>query len=338
MSFCKRIIVISFLLLIILNRLDAQQDAPKQLRFMFYNVENFFDTEDDSLTDDNSFLPDGVMRWNHTRYEKKLNSLYKTVIAAGEWEPPAAAAFCEIESRKILEDLIYGTYLSKFGYRIIHEDSPDRRGIDVCLIYNKELKVLYYKYWVPEITDFKSRTVLYAKLMAGGDTMHLIVNHWPSRRGGVLANEDNRIRIASMIRGKADSIMGSDKNAARIVFMGDFNCTPDDPVIRTLISSSDKEKILVNLSDSLKGNHSGTYRYQGTWEMIDQVIVSKALLYSEKGINTNAGMLKIMQSDFLLQKDPKYPGVSPFSTYRGYRYQGGFSDHLPVLLDLKVRE
>ncbi len=109
----------------------SQDVISQSEKIMFYNVENFFDTYNDSLTDDNDFLPDGLMRWNLTRYNKKINSLFKTIIAAGEWDPPALIGFCEIENRKVLEDLIFSTYLSKLNYSFIHEESPDRRGIDV---------------------------------------------------------------------------------------------------------------------------------------------------------------------------------------------------------------
>jgi hypothetical protein len=319
----------------------SQNGASQNERVMFYNVENLFDTYDDSLTADNDFLPDGLMRWNLARYNKKINSLFKTIIAAGEWDPPALVGFCEIENRKVLEDLIYGTNLSKFNYSIIHEDSPDRRGIDVCLIYRKKLAdLVLYKYWIPEElknNDFNSRSVLYIKMVISSDTIHLIVNHWPSRRGGVLAGEDKRLQISAMVKEKVDSILKSNTRGARIILLGDFNCTPEDQLIRDLIYSPASERILINLSDSIKENGRGTYRYMGRWEMIDQVIVSKGLLECEKGLYTDPNSLKIFRPDFLLKKDSKYPGFSPFSTYNGYRYQGGFSDHLPVILDLKVR-
>jgi exonuclease III len=308
---------------------------------MSYNVENLFDIYNDTIKDDDDFLPGGLMRWNFTRYNKKINSLYKTIVAAGEWNPPAVVAFCEVENRKVLEDLVYGTWLSKYGYRIIHEESPDLRGIDVCLIYRKDCAdIIDYRYWVPsEIKrdDFTTRSVLYAKLVISKDTVHLIVNHWPSRRGGVLAGEDLRMKIAAMVRDKADSIMERDSGGARIIIMGDFNCAPDDHVIKTLIISSDSCNSLVNLSERLAGDGLGTYRYKGTWEMIDQVIVSDRLLNCNKGLYTDVKMLSIFKPDFLLRRDPGYPGFIPLSTYRGYRYQGGFSDHLPVILDLKVR-
>jgi endonuclease/exonuclease/phosphatase family metal-dependent hydrolase len=309
---------------------------------MFYNTENFFDTFDDSVTDDNDFLPSGLMRWNLSRYNKKVNSLYKTIIAAGEWDPPGVICLCEIENRHVLEDLIFKTYLSKFQYGIVHEDSPDRRGIDVCMIYRKKLAdIISYTYWKPEDLKnekYKSRSVLYVRMSIGSDTLHLIVNHWPSRRGGVLAGEDYRLRIAKMIRQKVDSIFDYNPYGARIILLGDFNCTPEDPIIESLVFSSDTKRSLINLSGSLEEKIPGSYRYMGRWEMIDQVIVSKVLLESKVGLFTELKLLNVFKPDFLMKKDPKYPGTSPFSTYKGYRYQGGFSDHLPVILDLKIRE
>jgi exonuclease III len=327
--------------ILLLNSGYSQDVRIQTVRFMFYNVENLFDIYDDTLKEDEAFLPGGLMRWNSTRYYKKINSLFKTIVAAGEWNPPTVVAFCEVENRKVLEDLVYGTYLSKYNYRIIHEESPDIRGIDVCLIYRKNYAdIIEYRYWIPseiKSKEFTSRSILYAKLVIYTDTVHLIVNHWPSRRGGVLAGDDLRMKISAMVREKADSIMKSSSSGARIIIMGDFNSTPDDQEIKSLITSSESGITLVNLSETLAASAHGTYRYMGIWEMIDQVIVSEGLLKSKKGLYTDVQMLSIFKPDFLLRKDPKYPGFSPLSTYRGYRYQGGFSDHLPVLLDLMFR-
>jgi hypothetical protein len=319
----------------------SQGELPQPVKVMFYNVENLFDIYNDSLTDDNDFLPEGVMRWNLKRYQKKINSLYKTIIAAGEWEPPAIVAFCEIENRKVLEDLVFGTYLSKYGYSIIHEDSPDRRGIDVCLIFRKKIaKIIDYDYWIPKDINgqgFNSRSVLYTKLAVRTDTINLIVNHWPSRRGGVLAGENYRHLVASMVRAKVDSIIKRDQSGARVIILGDFNCTPDDQVLKYLICPGDTSIPLINLSENMEFKDPGTYRFQGIWEMIDQVIVSGRLISSPVGLYTDRAFLKIFKPDFLMKKDPKYPGLSPFPTYRGYSYQGGFSDHLPVLLELRMK-
>ena len=312
------------------------------VRLMFYNTENLFDTADDTLKDDDEFLPGGLMRWNRTRYTKKINSVYKTIIAAGEWNPPAIVGLCEIENRKVLEDLVYGTTLTNFGYGIIHEESPDPRGIDVCMIFRKDLvRVIDYRSWIPpgvRKDEFHSRSVLYVKCSILDDTIHLIINHWPSRRGGVLAGEPLREEISLMVRDAVDSLYNVSKGELKAIIFGDFNCSPDDPVIASLIKPDGAgDYKLVNLADQHIKGHAGTYRYMGAWEMLDQVIVSDRLLKSTRGLFTDIKDFRIFNPDFLLRNDSKYPGMTTFSTYRGYRYQGGFSDHLPVLLDLGIR-
>jgi hypothetical protein len=335
------LVAAGLVLLTFINRGSSQDAKMHHVRLMFYNVENLFDFTHDSLKNDNDFLPGGIMKWNYTRYRKKITSLYKTIVSAGLDDPPEIVAMCEVENRKVLNDLVYRTYLSKFNYRIIHEESPDQRGIDVCLIYRGDsLKMTGYKYWIPpgiRKEDYNTRSVLYASFTYRGDTLHLIINHWPSRRGGVLAGEELRGEISGMIAEKADSISRISSGAVKIIIAGDFNCTPDDNEIKVLVSQSNRDYHFINLSEKMAAKGQGTYRYQGTWEMIDQVIVSNCLLICKKGLVTNSDMLTIFRPDFLLKKDPKYPGYSPLSTYRGYRYQGGFSDHLPVLLDLGFR-
>jgi len=311
----------------------SQDALVPPVRLMFYNVENLFDTFNDSIADDDEFLPGGLRRWTYRRYSAKVQSVYKTIVAAGEWEPPALIALCEVENRKVLEDLVYGTGISRYDYGIIHEDSPDPRGIDVCLIYRKDkMKVIENRYLIPHCMksgEFLTRSVLYAECLVEEDTVYLLVNHWPSRRGGVLAGEELRKTIAEMVKNTVDSISLRSGIMSKIIIMGDFNCTPDDNVAALLTGRYASGIKMVNISASaLPGN--GTYRYQGTWEMIDQVIISESL------IDKNA-RFSIFQPDFLLRYDGKYPGPAPFSTFSGYRYKGGFSDHLPVLLDLSLR-
>ncbi len=331
----------TFSLLLLINiESYSQEISSPPVRLMFYNVENLFDTSNDTLTGDDEFLPGGLRRWNSKRYYNKINSVFKTIVAAGEWYPPAIVGLCEIENRKVLEDLVYGTNLLRFHYGIVHEDSPDPRGIDVCLIYLKDLvTIISFRYLIPAdsgLLKFSSRSVLYSKCLINDDTIHLFVNHWPSRRGGVLAGEDQRIRIAGLIRNKIDSIASISDGYAKIIIMGDFNSTPDDNTINLLTGKYDSGSVMVNLAGSLVSG-TGSYRYMGTWEMIDQVMVSGALLSATGSLYTGPEMFRIFRPPFLLKSDPVYPGLSPFSTYRGYRYQGGFSDHLPVLIDLKIR-
>ncbi len=318
--------------------LFSQESGPDNVRLMFYNTENLFDTVDDTLKDDDEFLPEGSRRWNLKRYYSKINALYKTIVAAGGWKPPAVIAMCEIEKRSVLEDLVYGTFLMKYNYGIIHEESPDPRGIDVCMIYDRNvISLIDYCYWIPgndNGVEFSSRSILYARLLVRNDTLHLIVNHWPSRRGGVLAGEGTRLGLAKLIMEKADSINRQSHSEAKIIIMGDFNCTPGDQELSPFTSPADTLSVFVNFSAKPAERGEGTYRYMGTWEMIDQVFVSRSLIKSSNGITGDETGFKVFKPDFLLKRDPVYPGFSPFATYRGYKYQAGFSDHLPVLLDL----
>jgi len=329
------------LLFIILHDLFSQSREPSSIRMMFYNVENFFDIYDDSLRDDNDLLPQGLMRWNYKRYKQKVISIYKVITAAGEWSPPAVIGFCEVEKRSVLEDLIADTYLSKYDYGIVHEDSPDRRGIDVCLIYRKDLvNLLDYHYLLPKDPigkESRTRSVLYSIWLISDDTIHLFLNHWPSRRGGVLAGEATRKSISQMLKDKVESLMEGTKGQAKIIVAGDFNCSPEDQEISNLLGKNPDSPGLINLSEHYSEKGEGSYRYMGTWEMLDQVMVSEWLINCDRGINTSEELFRIFNPGFLLRKDQKFPGVSPFSTYLGFRYQGGYSDHLPVLLDLRIK-
>jgi len=319
----------------------CQDKDLTQNRFMFYNVENLFDTEDDTLTDDEEFLPGGSKGWTGSRFKRKIESLYKTIMAAGEWDPPVIVAFCEVENRSVLETLVYRTGLSKFGYRIIHEDSPDRRGIDVCLIYRTDrINMINFAYWIPGNTDragFRSRSVLYCRFSIGNDTIHLLMNHWPSRRGGILAARNLREKIARMVKQKADSLFQTN-SGSKIIIAGDFNSVPGDPEMKVLTDRKNRNCTLINLSDDPSIGYKGTYKYKGAWQMIDQVLVSENILSSLNGIYADSASFKIFSTSFLLVPDEKYTGLKPFSTYAGYIYMGGFSDHLPVLLDLRLRK
>jgi hypothetical protein len=333
------------LLSIFLNKANSQQKEVNSVRIMFYNVENLFDIYNDSAKNDEEFLPEGSRRWNSSRYFKKINSVFRTIAAAGGWSPPEIIGFAEIENRKVLEDLIYNTYLSKYNYGIVHEDSPDSRGIDVGLIYRNDIiNIINYCSMIPKgynKENYDTRSVLYLKCSILGDTIHIIVNHWPSRLGGVLANESLKKDIAIMVRELGDSIALNSSGKAKIIVMGDFNCTWADSEMSILTDSTFDYGIgnsrFINLTTEEARNGLGSYRYQGMWELIDQVIVSDYLMNCENGLYTDEKYFSIFNSGFLLKRDPKYPGMTPFSTFSGYRYQGGYSDHLPVLLELRAR-
>jgi hypothetical protein len=341
-----RVSGILVLLILLCAETFSQEAFNSPVTIMFYNTGNFFHPSDDPLTDDDEFTPDGVMRWTESRYRKKISAVYRAIVAAGGWSPPSVVAFCEVESRKVLDDLIYDTYLSKYNYSVIHRDSPDRRGIDVCLIYRKDiLDVLSYSWHYLKDTaavDYPTREILYARFKTGDDTLHVIVNHWPSRRGGVLAAAGLRDDIMKTVRVLADSISCAHRGRAKIIITGDFNAVAGDRVMQDLVKGVglggvDYSPRLVNLSDGTTQDVAGTYRYRGLWETIDQFIVSGWILECESGLAADSDSFTVVSQDFLLEKDPLYPGVSPFATYRGYSYQGGYSDHLPVMLEMTVR-
>ncbi len=217
------------------QNLQNSGNTENRDRIMFYNVENLFDIYNDSLTNDDEFTPEGERRWNNYRFYKKLNNLSKVIISIGEWDPPAVVGLCEIENRFVLNKLIYETPLKNFDYKIIHSESPDRRGIDVALLYRKSKfePLFYYPVRInfPGDTLSKTRDILYVKgVFSGIDTAHLFINHWPSRYGGYEDSKTKRLFVASVLRNKIDSIFFTEMNPG-IIIMGDFNDEPWDESI-----------------------------------------------------------------------------------------------------------
>ncbi len=315
---------------------------------MFYNVENLFDTFDDSLKNDEEFLPEGDRFWNNYKYYSKLNNIYKVIIAIGGWNPPAIIGLCEIENRKVVKDLVNNTPLVKFEYQIIHKESPDRRGIDVGLIYRKELfQPLYYEAIpvnFPDNPESKTRDILYVKGIAkNSDTLNVFINHWPSRWGGQLESEDRRLFVASVLKAKVDSIFKLNPQS-NIIITGDFNDYPDNKSINKVLNASqDYDQItdnqLYNLSSFLyKSKNIGTYKYQGDWDVLDQFIVSGNILDKKNKIFTSLDDVYIFNADFLLEPDEGYFGYKPNRTFIGYKYNGGYSDHLPTYLILNFNK
>ncbi|MBT6836711.1 MAG: hypothetical protein HOA61_11765, partial [Bacteroidetes bacterium] len=228
----------------LLNNSDNQEkygNSEQSLHIMFYNVENLFDTLDDPRTNDNDFLPNGSYNWHSYRYYDKLNKIAKVVLATGGWDDIDLIGLCEIENRKVLDDLVFHTPLKSNKYEIIHKESPDRRGIDVALLYSRDkFKPIYYaftKIIFPFDSSIRTRDILYAKgVVLNRDTLHLFVNHWPSRRGGKEVSEKRRVYVASVLREKVDSILKHNASS-NIVIMGDFNDEPMDRSIQEILNA-----------------------------------------------------------------------------------------------------
>ncbi|MCK5028547.1 MAG: hypothetical protein KAR57_02865 [Bacteroidales bacterium] len=324
------------------------QDIADSYKIMFYNVENLFDTYNDSLINDEEFLPTGDRFWNNHKYYSKLNNIYKVIVAVGGWNPPAIIGLCEIENRKVIEDLVSNTPLIKFNYQIVHKESPDRRGIDVGLLYRKELFTpLSYEAIpinFPNNPDSKTRDILYVKgITNNSDTLNIFINHWPSRWGGQLESEGRRVFVASVLKEKVDSIFKSNPES-NVIITGDFNDYPDNKSLHEILAASQNldqivENQLYNLSSFLyKTKNIGTYKYQGEWGVLDQFIVSGNILNKGNSVFTSTEDIHIFNADFLLEPDQSHFGFKPKRTFIGFKYNGGFSDHLPTYLILNFNK
>lgn len=300
------------------------------LTVMFYNVENYFDVQDDSCKNDDDFLPQGAYRWTYTRFKKKTTNIARVILSANRWNPPGLIGLCEVENAFVLSQLLHGGGLANVGYDFIHFDSPDPRGIDVALLYNRYLfKILEKKAVSLSNPGLRlvTRDALYAKVVyAGTDTLHVVVNHWPSKRGGEKASEPRRFHAAATIRALCDSIRNHQKDA-RLILMGDFNDEAVSPSIHQVLGAKppgDKQAMLVNLS--WLNDRLGSHKFQGSWNSIDHIIISRSLWH-----DAQPPVFSVVDLPFLLEEDLVHSGSKPFRTYAGPRYLGGYSDHLPVI-------
>ncbi|NOU45565.1 MAG: endonuclease [Bacteroidales bacterium] len=335
---------IYFLQLFVLQTVVYSQ-VQNNLRIGFYNVENFYDVFTDSTREYNAFTPDGDQHWDYDRFQRKRNNIYKTLVALGEGEPPALMGLCEVENEVVLRELIYKTPLNLFNYQYINYPSPDKRGIDVAIIYRTDHLRLFDSKAIavvdPADTAFKTRDILYASFIVfDTDTIHLFVNHWPSRYGGTLSSNEKRMLAAKTLKKNSDSIIQLFPNA-RIIIMGDFNDCPNDESLSFGLNTSGKQPAtvlnnLVNLFESNTNQDSeGTIKYEHQWQTFDQIIVSERLINAESRIRYKKSSARIFSAPFLLTEDERFLGKKLFRTFQGPAYVGGFSDHLPVYIDLE---
>ena len=323
--------------------LSAQELLPvKELNILFYNTENFFDVLDDPLTLDDEFLPEGSRFWSVKRFEKKRNDIAKVIIASCGYNAPAIVGLAEVENRYVLEALAGEGPLASCHYSIIHKESPDERGIDVALLYRRNI-VRPFRYTYLPLKDehgqiMSTREILYAGFItASGDTLHIFFNHWPSRYSGQAETEPQRMIAALTLRQYSDRILKTGMSPS-IVIMGDFNDQPQNKSLTAGLAAKNendpgKAGEIINLSAHWRPE--GTLKFRQSWQIFDQIIVSDFLLDGgHHHIKVDRAM--IFSNDFLLEPDPKFKGKRPFRTYQGYRYHNGISDHLPVRLKLTV--
>lgn len=318
--------------------------SGENFTIVFYNVENLFDIEDDPFSEDDEFTPGSEKQWNRERYTKKLDDIAEVLSSIPGKDLPGIIGLCEVENKKVLKDLTGTRKLRKKEYGIVHEDSPDIRGIDVALLYRKDRFDMVDHKSIPVVFPFdtvKTRDILYVKgKTSDSETFHFFVNHWSSRREGEKATERRRVFSAVVLRKAVDSIMNVEADA-KIFILGDFNDEPTNISLHSVLNATNKQKNagardLYNLMyDKHNIEDLGTYSYKGSWNMLDNLIVSKPVLNDKKGYHLDYSDGMIFREDWMMYDNPKTGDLTLNKTYGGNVYFGGVSDHLPVYMVLK---
>lgn len=331
------------LILIILSVVNSSvliaQDKTKVACVAFYNLENLFDTIDDPITNDAEFLPGGLNKWTTQRYLTKLNNMaYVISKIGGEYIQggPTILGVSEVENRGVLEDLINTPPLKGMGYGIVHYDSPDRRGVDVALLYRKSafrvVNSTSNRLTMPGKTNWYTRDQLVVTGELDGEVISIIVNHWPSRA----ASSEYREAAAALSLALTDSIRRTTPNA-KVVIMGDLNDDPTDISVHKVLGARGKEKDvkkdgLYNPMWKLFQDGIGSLAYKDAWNLFDQIIISYPFIDpNNKGWRFHKA--KVFNDKFLVQKEGPYAGY-PFRTFAGGAYAGGYSDHFPTYIFL----
>lgn len=318
----------------------AQAKQVKVACIGFYNVENLYDTEDDPLIDDQEYLPEAKKAYNIERYHDKLDHLAEVISRLGRDVTPDGVAIlgmAEIENKKVIEDLVVRPKMADRQWGIIHYNSPDVRGVDVAMIYQP-------KYFTPifsepirmhhknnDGSERKTRDILYVKGLLDGDTIHVMVNHWPSRRGGAAATEKYRNQCAEVCKHISDSLMTQNANA-KIFIMGDLNDDPVSPSLKdVLMAKEHKEEVksgqLYNPMYKFYKAGIGTLAYDDAWNLFDNIVISYGAINEKQGYHYYKA--RVFNEPFLQQKSGRFKNY-PLRTFVGDTYTAGYSDHFPV--------
>ena len=308
-----------------------------KLTVAFYNLENLFDTVDDEHTNDNDFLPSSRKRWTPRRYNRKLQKLSFAISKIGHEETqklPVIVGLAEVENKQVIEDLINREELKEVEYDIVHYESSDERGIDVGLIYNKEyFSVTHSETFSVYLEDEDgsrdyTRDILLVSGMLLGEKVHVIVNHWSSRRDGKDVTSHKRMAASERAVDIITQLVDQEANP-KIIVMGDFNDNPDNESIKYLADKG----ALFNPMETVWSYDKGSQSHDFKWNLFDQILVSFNMLNSDTD-SLRFDEANVFNERFLTQFKGKYKG-QPFRTYVGKKYKGGYSDHFPVYAILK---
>jgi len=341
-----RCLLFTCLLFVASVSIQAQQKKYTAYAVGFYNLENLFDTQHDEGKNDYQYLPDGDNRWTDMKYQHKLKNMARVLSEMGTDKlPKVGCAFIgvsEVENANALTDLCNQEPLKERGYKFVHVEGPDRRGVDCALLYNPRLFTVSNVKLVPYVTeneedaDMRTRGYLTVSGTLAGEHVAVIVNHWPSRFRGSYYRE----LAGRQVRAVKDSLQAEDKNV-KIFIMGDMN---DDPMSPSMAEGLGAREEMSKTEDGglwnpwwkvLSGGH-GTLKYNGAWNLFDQIVLSSNLLDRE-GTKDYSGLTyfthQIFSRDYLFQKTGKYKG-NPLRTHAGGVWLDGYSDHLPVVVYL----
>ncbi len=297
-----------------------------ELVVAFWNVENLFDTIDDPHKNDNEFLPDGKKKFTEERLELKFEHLSRVVLDQNYGKGPDILGLAEVENRDVLETLVKD-YL-KNDYQIVHQESPDRRGIDVALFVRNGIKITDSRWLAVHLDGRPTRDILETTVEIAGKKLTVFVNHWSSRWGGQEKSEPKRIAAAEVLHDRISNIL-QDNPKADFVIMGDFNDDPNNKSIYQVLGATEHPGGLFNTTWNIwKNPEKGTLKYRGKWNTFDQIIISNGLL-DDLGFQWTENSTKPFDADYLINSSGKYKGY-PFRWYGGDYFIGGYSDHLPV--------
>lgn len=310
-----------FLILLIMYACGVK--AQDVFTVMSYNIENAFDTLHDEGKDDLEFCEGGERKWSQTRLMNKLKGVSKVIAAADEKRPVDLIGLCEVENETVMQNLLRRTPLSQLGYRYILTDSKDERGIDVALLYSPfTFHPIETQLIRPRIKKQTTRDILHvAGTILGGDTLDVYVIHLPSKRGGA-EGQKLSMNICQQLQAHTDSVRAVRRHPNLIV-MGDFNAETNAPQLKLLTRSH-------HLIDRTAKLQPGTYKYQGEWSILDHILTHTTTLSHQQ--------TRILSLPFLTEPDPTHGNVKPHRTYLGPVYQGGISDHLPVVSVFQLKK
>lgn len=333
--------ILIILCLALYNQFIYSFNEQDTIHVAFWNVENLFDTIDDPLKQDEEFLPTSEKEWTPERLEDKMFKLSRIILNMNNDRGPDVLGLCEVENENVLSEMVK-KYLN--NYNIAYRESPDNRGIDVGLIFKKNIfELVEINADTVHLPDrYPTRLILNVKLklISNGEEFSFYINHWPSRRGGEETSERNRIAAGLTLRNFVDKNLKRNSRE-KIILMGDFNDEPNNKSITEALRaiplycdslSNTSQNTIYNTSYKTKMDGIGSFKYREFWNLIDQVMVSSELVYGS-GYVYDCGSFEVLKPELMVTKSGNFKGA-PFPTYGGKRYLGGYSDHFPIEIRL----